>query len=391
MRLELKQVIDFYIGGVALFIIKPFVFLIGRISKRNHKLEIRENICFLKMLGGGSLVVAYPSILALKKKYPNKKFILITTKTTLSFSEVLEIFDKIYTIDDTNIFTLLISSLKVFWHVFGKIDTIIDLEIYSRLSTLFCLFTLARNRIAFYFSTVFFKRYISTHLLYFNKQAGIFVFYEQIAKIFGTELLPDTEVKNIFLEQISKDKIFTKNPKKTIGIGHACSDLAPERMLKKEHWKKVFLNKFDKNADFICCFFGSKNDKKSAQEIIDFLSLELKNIEFKNMCGKLKLRESIQYISICDEFFCVDSGLLHFARLMGIKTTSFWGPTDPSHLLKKFSYLDEEVYYKKTFCSPCTHNIIKTPCQGKNICIDVLFSENERISDAVWIYGGNYK
>jgi hypothetical protein len=62
---------------------------------------------------------------------------------------------------------------------------------------------------------------------------------------------------------------------------------------------------------------------------------------------------------------------------MGIKTISFWGPTDPETLLKKYSFLkNEKIFYKKVYCSPCVHIVDEAPCKGNNICIENLFKNH---------------
>ena len=58
MRLRLKQTIDLYFGGLLVFIFRPIVFVVGKVMSRDHRLSPKDEVCFLKMLGGGSLVIA---------------------------------------------------------------------------------------------------------------------------------------------------------------------------------------------------------------------------------------------------------------------------------------------------------------------------------------------
>jgi ADP-heptose:LPS heptosyltransferase len=74
-------------------------------------------------------------------------------------------------------------------------------------------------------------------------------------------------------------------------------------------------------------------------------------------------------VSACHELFSIDSALLHYGRLLGVRTISFWGPTDPGSLLRPEPGAAEEVHYRKLSCSPCVHLTQQPPCGGNNLCM----------------------
>ena len=57
MNLRLKQFLDFYLGGFLILLLRPVVVLVGRLLRRDHDAEVRGEICVLKLLGGGSLLL----------------------------------------------------------------------------------------------------------------------------------------------------------------------------------------------------------------------------------------------------------------------------------------------------------------------------------------------
>jgi hypothetical protein len=69
MNLYIKKVIDLYLGDLLILILRPLTIVLGRILKRNHSAEPKGDITVIKMLGGGSLVIASASLLAIKKTY----------------------------------------------------------------------------------------------------------------------------------------------------------------------------------------------------------------------------------------------------------------------------------------------------------------------------------
>ena len=121
----------------------------------------RSNFTIVKMLGGGSLAIAYPSFLALRRTPGLRKFQIVTTPAVLPFARALGVFDEILVIRDGNPLELLLDGFSAIARLF-RTDAIVDLEIYSRLTTVFCLLTCARNRVGFYTDNSFWRRRISS-------------------------------------------------------------------------------------------------------------------------------------------------------------------------------------------------------------------------------------
>lgn len=287
-------------------------------------------------------------------------------------AESLNIFDEIICINDKDLITLILSAFAAWRRCLGRVDTVIDLEVYSRLTAVFGIFIGARNRTGFYLESTYWRRNIYTHLIFFNRFAGSHFFYEDMAKFL--DAIPENRqvCEEYFRQKLSST--IKKSGTRRIAIGHACSEFGIERMLTEAQWMEVFRRKGVSDEEFV--FLGSQNDHESASRIIENLKVHFPNAGFRNECGALSLMESISYIDSSEEFWGIDSALLHYARLLGKKTVSFWGPTDPNTRLKNEPGLVSEVYYKKIPCSPCIHVAESPPCMGKNICIGALFNNS---------------
>jgi ADP-heptose:LPS heptosyltransferase len=261
--------------------------------------------------------------------------------------------------------------------VFG-IDTFIDLEVYSRLSTIFSGLSAARNRIGFYLQEVFWRRDIQTHLVFFNPQSNVYHAYASCAELIGAQPASVNECKNHLSEKISAIPVPENLPDKYVIIGHTCSDLSLERMLSPAQWK-ITLQRLVKEKiiakDTPLVFLGAKKDFDKAEAIIREIRPVLKN-PFINACGKYRLIESIKIISGAGYFVGIDSALLHYARLLSVPSHSYWGPTNPNALLMPIENYQEEIAYKKVPCSPCTHITEVPPCNGKAFCIQNLFKDD---------------
>ena len=155
--LQRRLQIDCYIGGLLHLLLKPMVILLGILLRRDHDLRKCKTVTILKLLGGGSLAIAYPSILALKRSGQITRLQAVTSSRTRSFAELLGVFDEVIVIRDESIATLLTDSIRTLWRLF-RCEAIVDLEVHSRLTTVFCLLSCARNRIGFYTLNSFWRR-----------------------------------------------------------------------------------------------------------------------------------------------------------------------------------------------------------------------------------------
>ena len=366
MDINRKQSVDLILGTLLLVVLRLPVIILGRILRREHSPIPKGDILVIKMQGGGSLVLAFPALLGIRKHYSNCRFKLLTTPSVFHFADSLDIFDEIICVKEGGVFSLIHSGINA-WRKSLGVDTVIDLEVYSRLTTVFSVLTMARNRIGFYLESAFWRRNLHTHLIFFNRFSGVYHFYNEIARLMSSPV----ESRPVSAEHLRSNlPRIAGTGRVRISIGHACSDFGKERMLSADQWVEV-LRKMITSQEIV--FLGTRNDYSIAQEIIKTSRPYFPRADFINKCGSFTLKETVAYIDSSDEFWGIDSGLLHYARLLGKKTVSFWGPTDPLTRLQEFANVSTEIYYCKVPCSPCIHVAETPPCKGNNVCLRVIF------------------
>ena len=103
MNLERKKTLDLWLGGAALFVLKPIVAGLGVAMRRDHALEVRGDVFIMKLQGGGSLVLALPALLGMKRHHPERRLILICTPGVEAFARLLGVFDDFRVIDDRDL------------------------------------------------------------------------------------------------------------------------------------------------------------------------------------------------------------------------------------------------------------------------------------------------
>lgn len=383
--LRAKQWIDDKLGSLLIAILKPMALALGFLLRRDHALSVQGDIVVIKLLGGGSLVLALPALLSLRRAHPSRRLSLVCTRGTKAFAETLGVFDDYIVVDDSGVRALVVSGLRALRRCW-RVDTVIDLEVHSRLSTVFGCLTCARNRIGFYLDTAFWRRGVATHLFFYNRASASHVHYEQIARALGGTIAPMDEVRAAY--RAANGLPATRSPQRPatrIGLGCFCSDLSVERMLTADEWARILADRLG-DARVTVHLFGGKQDRPAAERFIALLSQALPTAEFVNECGAHDLTGSLRLLDEMDRFYSIDSGLLHIARLIGVETVSFWGPTDPQTLLLPLpAGSTDEVQYSRLTCSPCVHLTEVPPCRGNNICMHAHLDPSLADEPPIWV------
>ncbi len=377
MNLVAQKLVDRALGLPLLIALKPFVVAAGFLLGRDHDLRPRRRILVIKMLGGGSLVIALPALLGLRRAWPQLELTLVTTASVAPFARTLDVFDRILTIETRSPWRLLTTTLAALGRSLGA-DTVLDLEVYSKLTTVFSLMTLARNRLGFYLESVVWRRPVSTHLVFFNRNAPVHICYERMAGLVGATPASHADCRAQVLGAVGLRDVEHRS---AIAIGAGCSDLSRERMLSAEQWilvVKTALARDPTLARAPYSFLGSTAEAPQADEIIQGIANAGLELDCRNLCGRLDLVESLQALQGAREFWGIDSALLHYARLLGLRCVSYWGPTSPAVLLKP-APIDETTHYAGVACSPCVHVAEFPPCKGHNLCMTALLRD---LSDA---------
>lgn len=394
MKLETKLALDYYVGGLLHVLLKPLVYITGKIIPRHHGFDRIKSVTVFKLLGGGSVVIAYPALLGIKRARPDCRLTLVATQSTKVYAEELGIFDRIIRIDDSSLMKLLRTTFFAVLKLF-RCDCIVDMEVHSRLSAIFTLATCARNRIGYYTETGLWRRYIYTHLLFFNNQTGVYNFYDQLAQLFGG--MPFTLKESIarFRDNLGLGERLAVSEKKLPGHGQiaiapCCSGLGRTRMFEAADWGVLLLESRKKWTEHPTVhLLGGAQDFEYCSALERSLAVQFSGewaVTVANQAGRRTMRETLLQLEKMDILYCVDSGVLHFARLLGLPTVSYWGPTAPQTRLKDVDSGNDIVHYAGLPCSPCVHMADYAPCLGNNVCMKKHILKNAGLpSNPAWL------
>jgi ADP-heptose:LPS heptosyltransferase len=369
MHLRTLRSVDNYVGRLAIALLRPLTMVLGALLQRDHRLVAGREVVWIKMLGGGSLLLAMPMLLGFRRAFPQTRMVLITTPGVKPFADLMGVFDE-YRVIDVRGFRLISSGLSAFVRTFHA-DCIIDLEVHSRLTTVFTTLTMARNRVSFWLEDIFWRRGLSSHLVFFNGSSGSYHFYDRIADLFGSGIATQLECRTAMMAACG---VAGEPPVvERVCVGFACSDLGMERMLTPSQWVEVFRRHLlPSHHEFV--FLGGPADRARGDGIIAVVGEAFPALTLENRCGLLTLEQSAALLFASTEFWGIDSGLLHQARIAGLRCISYWGPTAPQTRLRGGWQVEEETVYRKIACSPCVHTSEEPPCHGDNRCIQGLFA-----------------
>src|SRR5262249_14334556 len=152
-----------------------------------------------------------------------------------------------------------------------------------------------------------------------------------IATMLGARVVPSDECSDHVRTVLGMGVRTHKPSGKRIAIGCGCSDLSEARKLSPAQWSQhVFCPA--KGVEVV--FLGNNSDRNEAEKIIATVQVSGSPWSGKlvNLCGTLSLQDSLRVLAECDEFWGIDSALLHYARLFGLRIKAFLGPTHPLRL-----------------------------------------------------------
>jgi ADP-heptose:LPS heptosyltransferase len=357
-----KRRIDYWIGGLLLALLFVPVRLLGLTLRRDHTLTRRRGCAVIKLVGAGSLFLAMPSMREVRRCFPAGHFFLVGTPAVIKVAQEFDWFDEYWAIDDSSLVRLIVSVVQVLWRMGRRADHLIDLEVHSRFTTVLTVLSAVRNRIGFVDEIVFWRRGFYTHMTFFNVHGPLYVFYDLLAKWFTIDTVSTTAFNDEFRRKVMAARLppRTLPHRPFIAVGHACSDLGRERLLRPDEWKRLLSPVLLAGHEIV--ILGGPADTAAADAIIAALG------RGRNLCGELSVAQSARIAARASVYYGIDSMLLHLARALNIPTVSVFGPTDPVTRLRPLGQR-ERVAFARLPCSPCIHVNETPPCQGRRTCM----------------------
>lgn len=169
----------------------------------------------------------------------------------------------------------------------------------------------------------------------------------------------DSEIEAVKKIMLINGYNFNSN-KKTV-IVHATSGNRKKEWAKEKWAEIVTWLSNEKNTQVV--FNGTKNDSKTYEEIMSYVTAELKTTPI-NFCGCFNLRQTLAFSKLCDLIVGCDSGNLHIAASVDIPVIGIYGPMNT---IKWKAHCKNSIILKTNLpCQPCG---LKKKCERNYQCI----------------------
>lgn len=381
MTVDTMRAVDYWAGVPLCAISTPF-------HKLFCKKDVKEpkNLLLIELSEMGSTILADPMMQKLKNSGCNLHFVIFKkNKPSLDLLKSIPE-ENIFTINDSGLSTIVSDTINfLFWCRKKSIDSVIDLELFSRFTALLTGFCGAGIRVGYHAFTQegLYRGDMLTHKVAYNSHQHISKNFIALADAllshaqqtpFSKRAVLDDEIilRKMHISQESKlamaKKIesesgsFDFSRHKLALFNANASDLMPLRRWPREKYIELGLQLLDEDRGLYIYLTGAPSERDGLQFIADALGERC-----VNFAGKTTFAELPALYSHAKFMLTNDSGPAHFAAVTDLPTFVIFGPETPALYgsLGNFTPI-----YMGLSCSPCVsaHNHRKTVCDD-NQCV----------------------
>ncbi len=385
--------IDYWVGIPLCFLFSLFFNIHQRLFKKKKQSPVK-NILFIELSEMGSTVLAYPSIKRAQELYQNGTIFFLIFENNKESVEILNCLmpDHIFTIRSDRLLYLFMDTIMFFFlcrrH---RIDTVVDMELFSRFSSVLTFLSGAERRVGFYNyhgEGLYRGRYLTHRVTYnahMHMSQNFMALIESLSEDTTNEPLvkrelppsslnslwfsPDESLKIKIQQRLKKEyplwdpsinKLFILNPNP--------GNLLPIRGWPLEYFAQLAQALLDASPHHLVVLLGLAEAKSDGV----FIQKEVKSSRCINFIGYTEnLQEVITLFSFGEVLITSDGGPAHFASMTDIRVVVLFGPETPGLYAPLGPRV--HVFYNAFSCSPCVNvfNHRKTPCSD-NRCLQTI-------------------
>jgi ADP-heptose:LPS heptosyltransferase len=342
----------------------------------------------------GSTILADPAMRKLKRVLNAKLYFAIFKKNSPSLDLLGTVpRENIYTFDESGLFPLLRDTIGfLFWTRRNKIDSVIDMELFSRFAALLSGYSGAARKVGFhaYYNEGLYRGNMLTHKVAYNPHIHIaknFVALvnalasDKFERPYSKTIVTDDEIRlaQVTVSETAKDAMRKKisgiypafNAARTriVLFNANASELLPIRKWPEQQYIGLAKTILANYPAAIILLTGGKSERES----LEIIRLGVQSDRIVNFAGHTALAELTALYSVSACMLSNDSGPPHFASVTEMPTYVIFGPETE----KLYCPLGNTTAISSGIaCSPCVSasNHRKTACTD-NVCLQVIKPE----------------
>lgn len=384
MKIDFQRAVDRWVGGPLCGALS----LVERLRPRRPPRGDPKNILMILLSEMGSLVLARPMLERLRERFPDARM------HALVFAQNREVLDlqgivppeNVVTLRNDGLLHLLTDSRRALKTLRAQgIDTVLDLELFARISSIYSYLSGARVRVGFYRHTqegLYRGSFINRRVLYnpYQHMAQQFLTLAEAIpsdaspppkRLVGDRprALPPVELAAGEVDAM-RDRLLADFPRlegRKLVLFSPAGGLLPIRAWPLEAYEE--LGRALLEDGHALGVIGLARDRDVAQDLAGRLGQEL----CLDLTGYTRsVRELMVLFHLSALMVANDGGPGHFAAMTPMPAIVFFGPETPT----LYGTIDDTSLNMHTnlSCSPCltAYNHRKSPCDGDNVCLQLI-------------------
>ncbi|MDD4854548.1 MAG: glycosyltransferase family 9 protein [Sulfuricurvum sp.] len=389
MHVDTMRAVDYWVGIPLCFVGSIIQKILGRLPFCYEKTP--SNVLLIELSEMGSTILVDPAMQKLKRELNANLYFVIFKKNKPSLDLLKTVPEEnIFTIREESLLSLIGDTIKFFfWTRAKKIDTVIDLELFSRFTALLTGFSGALRRVGFhaFYNEGLYRGSMLTHEVAYNPHQHIsknFIALVNALLVKNKELpysktiIRDDEIilNKVTLTNEDKESMRTKIASycpiykpmqhKIVLFNANASDLMPLRRWDRKNYIELARRILEAYPNVILLLTGAPAEYEGLQKIPN----ALQSPRCVNFAGKTSFAELVALYEVSEFMLTNDSGPGHFSAVTSMPSFVFFGPETP----KLYGSLGITTpIYASLACSPCVSatNHRKTACND-NVCMQVF-------------------
>jgi heptosyltransferase-2 len=375
--LDRMKWIDHYAGIPLCWALGGAAVLLRMVRGTRRVPEDPRRILIMKFLGMGHVLLASPLLRALRQRFPRAQLVFLTFDSTAPVVRRQGLVDEVREIRTTSAPAFVLDVVRQIGRLQAeRVDVTIDLEFFSKFSTMMSVLSGASARVGYYLET-FWRDSIITHPVFFNYHRHVLDIYEAAIHTLGVPM-PDRSIAPLstsadergaaarFLAAHGIDAGVA-----VIGVNPNASDLSLERRWPLESFVAL-LDRLLARQECAVLLTGGAGEREYVRRMEQALRPRW-GTRIVNACGELTFAQFVAALSHCRLFLTGDSGPMHVAVAQGVPTVSLWGPTNPNFHAPVAAH--HWVVHRRLPCSPCVPMLTSRPgmwCHHRADCMQQL-------------------
>jgi len=382
MKLRTMRAVDYWVGIPLCF----FCTLLVRLWGKPAGPLTPRRVLFIELSEMGSTIIANPAMEKAKKDLDAEIFFLIFERNVDSLRLVDTVPEaNIVTIRETGLWVLILDTFRfLLWVRRAKIDTVVDLELFSRYSALLTGLSGAKRTVGFYrfHGEGLYRGEMMTHRVNYNGHIHIAKnFVCMINALLAPEpeipyskthvsdaeiavpirKVPESEKEFVrgLISQVFPD--YLPDYHRIVLLNPNSSELLPQRRWAPENFATLAEMVAREWDDALVLITGSPSEREEALRMQDSVG----HPRFRSFAGMHRLMAITALYNVSTVLITNDSGPAHFSAITPIRSIVLFGPETP----RLYGSLgNTESITADLACSPC----VTAANQKNSACTDAV-------------------